>query len=65
MRTNTTSLEIPKCFLSPEQLATRWQVSEMTLRRWRHDSKIRALRIGRQVRFPMDEVERFERESIA
>jgi excisionase family DNA binding protein len=37
----------------------------MTLRRWRHDNKIRALQIGRQVRFAIAEIERFEREAQA
>ncbi|CAN5843030.1 hypothetical protein BH11VER1_BH11VER1_22970 [soil metagenome] len=62
---NSTPAETPALYLSPEQLAHRWQVSKMTLRRWRHASKISALHIGRQVRFPIAEVERFERESIA
>lgn len=54
----------PVAFYSPAQLAARWQVTGMTLRRWRKAGKISALLIGRQVRFPIAEIERFERESI-
>lgn len=37
----------------------------MTLRRWRKAGKIRALHLGRQVRFALSEVERFESEAQA
>jgi excisionase family DNA binding protein len=55
----------PPLYLSPAELSARWKVSSMTLRRWRHDNKIRALQIGRQVRFAIAEIERFEREAQA
>lgn len=37
----------------------------MTLRRWRKQGKIKALYIGRQVRFAAVEIERFELEAQA
>jgi excisionase family DNA binding protein len=40
-------------------------VSKMTLHRWRRDNKIKALHIGRQVRFALSEIERFEAEARA
>ena len=52
-------------FLSPAELSSRWQVSKMTLHRWRKDNKVRALHIGRQVRFALAEIERFESEAQA
>jgi len=52
-------------FLSPAELSQRWKVSGMTLRRWRADNKIRALHIGRQIRFAVSEIERFEAEASA
>jgi excisionase family DNA binding protein len=55
----------PAAFLSPAQLATRWQCSGMTLRRWRKAGKLKALHIGRQIRFAVSEVERFEAEASA
>ncbi|MFZ2281930.1 MAG: helix-turn-helix domain-containing protein [Prosthecobacter sp.] len=55
----------PVAYYSPAQLAARWQVTGMTLRRWRKAGKIKALHIGRGVRFSIAEVERFEREALA
>jgi excisionase family DNA binding protein len=52
-------------FLSPAELSQRWKVSGMTLRRWRADNRIRALHIGRQIRFAVSEIERFEANAIA
>jgi excisionase family DNA binding protein len=51
--------------LSPAELSQRWKVSGMTLRRWRADNRIRALHIGRQIRFAVSEIERFEANAIA
>lgn len=50
-------------FLSPASLCARWKVSDMTLRRWRKDGRLHALHLGRQVRFSLSEVERFEAEA--
>jgi len=55
----------PPAFLSLDQLSKRWQVTPMTLRRWRHAGKLKASFFGRGVRIPISEVERFEREAQA
>lgn len=51
-------------FLTPRQLAARFGVHTVTLRRWRAERKITATRFGRGVRFAIAEIERFERESV-
>ncbi len=59
--------DIPKSplFLTPAELATRWKITPMTLRRWRHAGKLKASFLGRGVRIPISEIERFEREAQA
>lgn len=52
----------PSSFLTAAELAARWKVTTMTLRRWRQAGKIRASLIG-GVRFSIAEVERYEREA--
>lgn len=52
-------------FLTPADLATRWKVTPMTLRRWRKAGKLKASYFGRGVRFPISEVERIEKEAQA
>ncbi|MES2597425.1 MAG: helix-turn-helix domain-containing protein [Verrucomicrobiota bacterium] len=52
-------------FLTPAELAARWKVTPITLRRWRKDGKLKASFLGRGVRFAMSEVERIEREAQA
>jgi excisionase family DNA binding protein len=47
-------------FVTVEQLADRWQVSERTVRRMIEGGKLRALRVGPQLRIPLDVLERFE-----
>ena len=47
-----------------QQLATRWNVHPLTIRRRIHRGEIRCLRFSRQlVRIEQAEVERFEREA--
>ncbi len=53
----------PSPFLTPADLAARWKVTPMTLRRWRKAGKIKASMLGRGVRFALPEVERIEREA--
>ena len=53
----------PSPFLTPADLAARWKVTPMTLRRWRKAGKIKASMLGRGVRFALPEVERVEREA--
>jgi excisionase family DNA binding protein len=55
----------PSPFLTPADLATRWKVTQMTLRRWRKAGKIKVSILGRGVRFALSEVERVEREAQA
>jgi excisionase family DNA binding protein len=52
-------------FLTTADLAARWKVTPMTLRRWRKDGKLKASFLGRGVRFAMCEVERIELEAQA
>lgn len=52
-------------YLTPAELATRWKITTMTLRRWRKGGRLKASYIGRQIRFTMEEVLRFEREAEA
>jgi hypothetical protein len=55
----------PAVYYSPAQLTARWQVTGMTLRRWRKAGKLKALHIGRQIRFSVSEIARFENEAAA
>ena len=55
----------PPSFVSPSELASRWKVTSITLRRWRKAGKLKAHHLGRGIRFSMAEVERFEREAQA
>ncbi|MBN8422448.1 MAG: helix-turn-helix domain-containing protein [Verrucomicrobia bacterium] len=52
-------------YLTPSELATRWKITTMTLRRWRKDGRIKVAFMGRGIRFSMTEIERFEREAEA
>jgi excisionase family DNA binding protein len=58
----TTDLPTPP-FLTPAELAARWRITPITLRRWRHKDRIKAAFMGRGVRFSRAEIERFEREA--
>lgn len=52
-------------FLTPKQLAARWQCSEMKLRRMRRAGIIPVHYIGRAARYPIDRIEQVEREAKA
>ena len=52
-------------YLTPAELATRWKVTPMTLRRWRKAGKFSVLHMGRGIRIAATEVERLEREAKA
>jgi hypothetical protein len=52
-------------FLTPKQLAARWQCSEMKLRRMRRAGLISVHYIGCSARYPVADIERVERESKA
>jgi excisionase family DNA binding protein len=51
-------------FFTPKQLAERWNLCELTLRRWHREGRIRRLNLGRSVRFSREEVLRVEREAV-
>lgn len=57
--------DAPSTFLTPKQLAERWHVTTMTLRRWRKTGKLQAHHLGRGIRFSLSDVERLEIESKA
>jgi predicted site-specific integrase-resolvase len=51
--------------LTPRQLATRWQVSEKTLERWRHEGTGPAfLKVVGRVLYPVQHIEAMEAERI-
>ena len=56
---------IPPSFLTTTELAARWKLTPMTLRRWRHANKLKAHHLGRGIRFAMAEIERIESEAQA
>lgn len=62
-RMKTPSDSKPPLFLTPAQLAQRWHVTPMTLRRWRKAGKIQVHHFGRTVRFSMTDVEKVEAEA--
>lgn len=51
--------------LTPDALAERWSVPRSQVYRLAREGKLPAVRIGRYVRFAVDDVERFEREGGA
>jgi hypothetical protein len=62
MKTDDTQLPY---YFSPADLSARWQVTTVTLRRWRKLGRLKSSYIGRQVRFSRAEVLRFELEAEA
>lgn len=53
-------------FLSERELAVRWSSSVKTLQSWRLKGKgPKFTKLGRSVRYPVPEVERFEAENMA
>ncbi len=57
---------LPPVSLTTEQLAARWHVTGMTLRRWRAAGRIPAIHVGpRRIVFSLADVERFEEQSRA
>lgn len=48
---------------TPADLAARWKINSLTLRRWRKAGKLKALHLGRGVRFTAAEVQRIEAEA--
>lgn len=58
-------LDTPPTFLTPKQLATRWQCSLMKLRRMRKAGTLGVHYIGRSARYPIADIQRIEAESKA
>jgi hypothetical protein len=51
--------------ITQNELAQRWEISEATLERWRSQRKgPQFLRLGGQVRYPLVDVESYERERL-
>ena len=46
-------------FYTPKEVAALLKVSERTVRRWIGEGKLRALRFGRQLRIPMEALDKF------
>lgn len=61
--TTLNNTEPPVLFLTPDELAARWKITPMTLRRWRKAGKIKAHKMGKGVRFSVGEIGRFESEN--
>ena len=53
-------------YLTQRELAAKWQISERTLEGWRTrgDNGPGYVKFGNRVRYPLDEIERFERENF-
>lgn len=52
-------------FLTPAELAARWKVTTLSLRRWRKEGRLSVHHIGRGIRFSLEAVEKFEADSKA
>jgi len=53
----------PTQYLTPEQLASRWQIQKKTLDNWRYQGKgPKYVRIGSRIRYPVDQVTAYEEE---
>lgn len=50
-------------FCTTAQLAERWHITPVTLRRWRKAGKLRAHHLGRGIRFSLADIEKIEAES--
>lgn len=51
-------------FLTTAELAARWKLTPMTLRRWRRAGKLKTHHLGRGIRFALSEIERIENEAV-
>lgn len=65
MKHSATPNNTATTFLTAAELAARWKLTPMTLRRWRHAKKLKAHHLGRGIRFAMAEIERVEQEATA
>lgn len=53
-------MAIPQRPFTPESLAERWAVSDELVRQLCHQNKLRAFRVGRMFRIPVEAVEDYE-----
>ena len=54
-----------RVFLTPAQLSDRWQIKPQTLALWRmRRQKPEFIKIGHQVRYAIDSVEKFEKQEV-
>lgn len=60
-----TNIETTPKFLTPKQLAARWQCSLMKLRRMRRAGILPVHYLGASARYPLADVERIEIEARA
>lgn len=51
--------------ITSADLASRWKVTVMTLRRFRKAGKLQAHHLGRSIRFSLADIEKIEAESKA
>jgi len=58
-------IQTSPAYYTPADLAARWKVHPLTIRRWRKAGKLQTSFIRRGVRISISEVERFEREAQA
>jgi hypothetical protein len=63
--TNSTAPENSVAFFPQDALAKRWQVSPRTLERWRWTGiGPRFLKIGRRVRYRLEDIEAYEKQRL-
>lgn len=55
----------PPVWFTTLEICNRWKICSLTIRRWRHEGKLKASYFGRGVRISAEEVERIEREAQA
>ena len=55
----------PPVWFTTLEICNRWKICSLTIRRWRHEGKLKASFFGRGVRISAEEVERIEREAQA
>lgn len=58
-------LRMTSKYITVEQLAERWSVSQAHIRRLYLNGSLKTLRLGRVVRIPLKEIERLEKKAVA
>jgi excisionase family DNA binding protein len=57
--------EMSALFLTTDQVAKRWQMSPRAVREMAQAGEVPAAKFGRLWRFPIDQLEKFERAVVA